>query len=119
MIETKFYRKEKPLNRREYIGTLEKYFDISDGDRTSESEVTLAYLAQRLRSSRKNQFLNQFAQKIVATFVVMAASSFAMSWIFLWGVNKVFGSSIEYSFLNILILSGLYMISKLRVNMSK
>lgn len=119
MIKVTYNTEEKLLNRPEYVSALQKYFDLTEGLHTEESEIDRAYWTQRLNNSRRNKVKSELVAKISIFVFSAIITSAATSLVIIWGANKVFNASVEYSISNVFVLMIVFIIAKTKVQIFK
>jgi len=112
----------KLTKRAAYIAALKSYYNKTQGE---IGRVTLNELADDIATIRGYPAFGERDDKAAAKFIMLfsrmliVGSSALTSIVVLWSINEVFEIQIPFTFKNILIISLIFMISKIRVGVGK
>ncbi len=109
----------KPIkDNREYIKRLEEYWEISEANKpptTTEVAITKEDLAESIKDFRNRRIVANALVKSAVAIGGSFVSSILLSVALIWGINEVMKFNVPYTLKNVVIISLLFFIGKMKV----
>ena len=113
----------KPINdQSEYFKRLEEYWEISEANKprtTTEVAITKEDLVESIKDFRNRRLGATLITKTVFAMGASFISSLLMGILLIWGINEVVKFNVPYTFKNIVIVSLLFFVGKMKVKFTE
>ena len=106
----------------EYIKRLEEYWETSEAKKphsTVEVAITKEDLAESIKDFRNRRLGATLITKMIFAMGASFISSLLMGIILIWAINEVMNLNVPYTFKNIVIVSLLFFIGKMKVKFTE
>ncbi len=114
-MELKWTKKEPVVSRKEYIKLLEEYFDLTHDHYKIDPEKKLLLMEQRIQAFREKYIFHHVKGVIGTTILLSIISAVATGLIIIWAINDIVKYPMEYSFKNIVMISLIFLVSKMKL----
>jgi hypothetical protein len=114
-MEYNLEKKEKPISKKEYIKLLEEHFNLTTPFRKLYLDERLPPIEKSILAYRDKYVVKHAKTVIISVLVLGFISSIAMGLIIIWSINEVIRYPVDYSLKNILIISVVFFLGKIKL----